>query len=404
MTPWLAVVGIGEEGLAGLGPRARALVDSAETLVGGARHLAAVPDDGRPRFAWPRPLEAGIDRVLALRPRRVCVLATGDPMHYGIGALLARRVPDPEMTVVPAPGAFALACAELGWPRAEVETLTLHGRPVETIGAYLRSGARLLALSRDGATPAALARFLTGRGFGDSVLTVLERLGGPRFRRHPRRRARDWPPAPVADINTVAVECADGPDLPRVPGLPDSAWEHDGQLTKREVRAATLAALAPAPGAPLWDVGAGAGSVAIEWLRCHPLCRAVAVERDPARAARIRRNAAALGVPRLRVVEGAAPAALAGLEPPAAIFIGGGVADPAIWRACQAALPPGGRLVANAVTVAGEARLLEQHARHGGALVRIAVSRAETMGGGGLAWRPLRPVTQLAHVEPGAAP
>ena len=401
-TAWLSVVGVGEEGADGLGPRARALVDSAEVLAGGRRHLAMIPDDGRPRLPWPRPFAAGIDALLALRPRPVCVLATGDPMHYGAGAALARRVPPGEMTVVPAADAFALACAELKWPRAEAATLSLHARPVAALAAYLRPGARLLALSRDGATPAACARLLAARGYGDSAMSVLEHMGGPEFRRRDGR-ARDWPEAPAAALNTIAICCAAGegaaPPPGLVPGLADAAYEHDGQLTKREVRAATLAALAPAPGELLWDVGAGAGSIAVEWLRAHPACRAVAVERDPARAARIRRNAEALGADRLEVAAGEAPGALAGLAAPDAAFIGGGAADAAVWDACRAALRPGGRLVANAVTAAGEARLLERQARHGGALARIAVSRAEPAGGG-LVWRALAPVTQLAQVKP----
>lgn len=407
MTAWLSVVGVGEDGLAGLGRRARRLVDSAEVLAGGPRHLAMVPDDPRPRLEWPSPPEKGVAALLACRPKPVCALATGDPMHYGIGAVLARRVPAGEMTVVPAPDAFALACAALAWPRAGVATLTLHGnapaRRVESLGPHLFPGARLIALSRDGGTPAAVARFLTAQGFGASRLTALERMGGPR----PRRlagRADAWPPEearrePVADLNTLAIECAGGEGRTRAPGLPDDAYEHDGQITKREVRAATLAALAPTPGALLWDVGAGAGSVAIEWLRSDRRCRAVAVERDPQRRARILRNAAALGAPQLEVADGAAPAALAGLDAPDAVFIGGGVADDAVWETCWAALRPRGRLVANAVTVGGEARLLARHARHGGALSRIAVSRAGPMGGG-VAWRALRPVTQLTQTRP----
>ena len=403
MSAWLAVVGLGEDGLEGLGRRARGLLDAAETLAGAPRHLAAVPDDGRPRLAWPRPPEALVGTILGMKPRAVCVLATGDPMHYGIGAALARRVPRGEMVAVPAPDAFALACAALGWPRAETETLSLHGaapeRAVEAIGAYLHPGARILALSRDGTTPGAVARYLSARGFGASAVTALERMGGAR-ERISSFRAADGPRGPFASLNTVAVECAGAEGLPCAPGLADEAYEHDGQLTKRETRAATLAALAPAPGALLWDIGAGAGSVAIEWLRAHRRCRAVAIERDPGRAARIRRNAGALGAPRLKVAVGAAPAALAGLEAPDAAFIGGGAADGAIWDAVRAALRPGGRLVANAVTVAGEARLLAERARAGGTLTRIAVARAEPIGGGGLAWRALRPVTQLAQSAP----
>lgn len=402
MNAWLAIVGIGEDGAEGLGRHARDLVANAEVLVGGARHLAMVPDDGRERLTWPRPLEPALDFVLAMRPRRVCVLATGDPMHYGVGVPLARRVPPGEMVIVPAPDAFALACAELGWPRAEVETVTLHGRPLATLAACLRPGARLLALSRNRTTPSEVATFLAERGFGSSRMTVLERMGGSHGRRR-ERAAHEWArgdgnPDGIADLNTIAVVCVGPPGLPCVPGLADDAYEHDGQITKREVRAATVAALAPGPGALLWDVGAGAGSVAIEWLRTHRRCRAIAIERDPDRRVRIRRNAATLGVPQLAVVAGDAPAALAALESPDAVFIGGSVADEAVWDACWQALRPHGRLVANAVTVAGETRLLARHACHGGSLARMAVSRAETLGGG-FAWRALRPVTQLAQTK-----
>ncbi len=398
MTAWLAVVGIGEDGLAGLGSRARGLIDSAEVLVGGRRHLAMVAEDGRTRLTWPSPLEAALDSILALRPRPVCVLATGDPMHYGVGVLLARRVPRADMVVAPAPDSFALACAELGWPRADVETLTLHGRPVDALAAYLRPCARLLALSRDGTTPASVARYLTEHGFGDSRMTALEHMGGPKQRRLDDL-ARDWPRAPTADLNTLAIECSGTGGLPCAPGLPDDTYDHDGQITKREVRAAAISALAPAPGALLWDVGAGAGSIAVEWLRADRRCRAVAIERDAERCARIRRNAAALGAPRLAVVAGTAPRALAGLDAPDAVFIGGGVADDGLWDICREALKPRGRLVANAVTIAGETRLLARHAQHGGTLARLAVTRAESMGGV-LAWRALRPVMQLAQVKP----
>ncbi len=398
VTAWLAIVGIGEDGLAGLGIRARGLIDRAEILVGGARHLAMIPDDGRQRLAWPSPLAPMIERIAALRPRRVCVLATGDPMHHGIGTVLARRVPHEEITVIPAPSAFALACAEMCWPRTEVETLSLHTKPVETIAVSLHAGVRLLVLSRNGSTPGSVARFLTDCGFGDSTMTVLEHLGGAKQHRR-SAKARDWPSAPTADLNMLAIECAGDPGLPVAPGLADNAYDHDGQITKREVRAATLAALAPAPDALLWDVGSGAGSIAVEWLRSHRRCRAIAIEHDPDRCARIRRNAAKLGVPHLDIVAGAAPAALAGLEPPDAIFLGGGVANSVIWEQCRKMLRPRGRLVANAVTTAGEMRLLLLHAEYGGALTRIAVSRAEPMGAS-VAWRALRPVTQLVQIKP----
>ncbi len=354
-----------------------------------------VPEDGRERLVWPSPFDALVDEIERRRGRRVCVLATGDPMHYGVGVTLAGRIPPRDMTIVPAPSAFALACARLGWSRAEVETLSLHGRPLSLVLPALQPGAKLLLLSHDGRTPAQLAALLTGRGFGASRITVLERMGAANERRHDGT-AEGWSAAEVADFSTVALECVAEPEavvLPRVPGLPDAAYRNDGQLTKREVRAVTLAALGPAPGQLLWDVGAGAGSVAIEWMRHHPRCRAVALERRKDRIALIADNASALGTPGLQIVEGEAPGALEGLERPSAVFIGG-VQSPGTVEACWRALEPGGRLVANAVTVEGEQALARWHAELGGELTRIAISRAEALGPY-TAWRPLRPVTQL---------
>ncbi len=400
MSKWLSVIGIGEEGLAGLSPAARALVDGAEVLVGGARHLAMLPEDARERLTWTRPLSRLVDEIMRRRNRPVCVLATGDPMHFGIGVTLARRLPVAEMTVMPSPSAFSLACARLGWPIDGAALLTLHGRPLEMVSAYLEPGARLLALSENGATPAALAALLRARAYGRSRLTVLEHMGGARERMI-AATALEWRANGIADLNTVAVECVadDGaPLLPRLPGLPDEAFHHDGQLTKREVRAVTLAALAPLRGQLLWDVGAGCGSVAIEWMRCRRGGRAIAVERDPARRRLVADNAAALGAPRLEIVAGAAPEALHGLAPPDAVFIGGGVAAAGVIEACWTALKPGGRLVANAVTLEGEAALGAWRERLGASLTRIAIARAEPLGARH-AWRPLMPVTQLAAVK-----
>jgi precorrin-6Y C5,15-methyltransferase (decarboxylating) len=302
---------------------------------------------------------------------------------------------------VPAPSAFTLACSRLGWPVAEVECLTLHGRPLALLNAFIAPGARLLLLSEDGTTPAAVARYLTARGYGPSRMSVLEEMGGA-GERIVEGTAAAWCEAACADLNTIGVSCVSGPDaviLPRAPGLPDEAFRHDGQLTKREVRAATLSALAPLPGERLWDIGAGCGSVAIEWLRQHRSLSAVAVERAPERLALIAENAAFLGTPQLAVVAGEAPAALADLPPPDAVFIGGGLSAPGLAKRCWQALPPGGRLVANAVTVEGERQLFALHAEIGGALTRIAISRAEPVGGL-TGWRPLMPVTQLAAVKP----
>jgi precorrin-6Y C5,15-methyltransferase (decarboxylating) len=401
MTRWLAVVGIGEDGLPGLAPAARTIVETAEVLVGGARHLAMAPTGDAERLQWARPIATTIDMIAARRGRRVAVLASGDPLWHGVGAVLARRFAREEMTVLPQPSAFSLAAARLGWPLAECAAISLHARPVDGLRLHLTPGRRILALSEDGGTPKAVAALLTGLGWGPSALTVFCRLGGP-HEAVVAQTAACWGGHRVADLNTIAVECRAGPGaraLSRLAGLPDDAFEHDGQLTKREVRAATLAALAPLPGETLWDVGAGSGSISIEWLRAGGNTAAVAVEREPARAAAVARNAAALGVPGLRVVVGAAPEALAGLPRPDAVFVGGGTGVPGLLSALWASLPAGGRLVANVVTVEGEARLFDWRARHGGSLTRIAVSRAEPAGAHQL-WRPLASVTQLAAVKP----
>jgi precorrin-6Y C5,15-methyltransferase (decarboxylating) len=400
MTPWLSIIGLGEDGLEGLTPTARALYDQAEVLIGGERIFAMVPEDGRQRLSWPSPLSALVEKIAARHGQRVCVLATGDPLHYGIGVALARRVPIEEMTIVPAVSAYTLACARLGWNRAEVETLSLHGRPLEPLHASLQPGAKLLLLGTGAETPARVAALLRGRGYGPSRIVVFEHMGGPKERRH-QGTAEDWDVPGIAEFNTLAVDCLAGPGaalLPRAPGLPDAAFHHDGQMTKREVRAITLAALAPVPGQLLWDVGAGAGSVAIEWLRSDPRCRAIAIEREPGRIARIAGNAAALGVPGLEIVEGEAPAALEGLQPPDAVFLGGGVRTAGVFETAWAALRPGGRLVANAVTIEGAAALTRWYGDYDGELVGIAISRAGPVGGAS-ALRPMMPVTQLRLVN-----
>lgn len=400
MAPWLSVVGLGEDGLAGLSPAARALVDAAEVLIGGARHLAMLPDDSRERYPWPSPLRALVEDIVARRGQAVCVLATGDPLAYGIGATLVKRVPIAEMTIIPGVSAFSLAAARMGWSLPETECLTLHGRPLALVEPYLQLGARLLILSDGADTPAAVAARLCAAGAGDSELSVLSHMGGP-LESRVDGTAADWQAPEVPALNTLAVTCRFAPDaspLPRVPGLPDAAFRHDGQMTKREQRAVTLAALAPMAGQLLWDVGAGCGSVAVEWMRAAPWTRAIAIERKKARIAMIAENAEALGTPLLRIVEGGAPAALKGLETPDAVFLGGGLTTPNLLSDCWAALRPGGRLVANAVTLEGEQVLLAWQREHGGTLTRIAVSRAENVGGF-QGWRPLMPVTHYAAVK-----
>jgi precorrin-6Y C5,15-methyltransferase (decarboxylating) len=405
VSAWLAVVGLGEDGLAGLNPAARALVEGAEVLVGGARHLALVPEGKARRILWQSRLAATLEELAALSGRRVVVLASGDPLCYGVGVTLARRFAAEEMIVLPQPSAFSLAASRLLWPLAECVSLSLHGRPLDRLRLHLTPGARILALSTDGGTPAAAAALLTDAGWGPSALTVLEHLGGARERRLDGTAA-EWPYERTADLNLLAIECRPEPGaraFSRRAGLPDDAFAHDGQLTKRAVRAATLAALAPLPGELLWDVGSGCGSIAIEWLRSGRSMRAICFERDPARCALIAANAAGLGVPEVAIVPGEAPASLAGQPRPDAVFVGGGASDVALLAASWQELRPGGRLVANAVTLDGEAQLARWHASHGGELTRISVARAEPMGRR-RGFKPALSVTQLALAKSADAP
>jgi precorrin-6B C5,15-methyltransferase / cobalt-precorrin-6B C5,C15-methyltransferase len=399
---WLSIVGIGEDGVEGLSAAARGLVANADIVFGGERHLslAASLIKGTAK-SWPSPFSQGIDEVLAMRGRQVCVLASGDPFHYGVGSVLAGQVPPEETLVVPAPSAFSLAAARLGWALPDIALVSVHGRALDRIRPALHPGARVLALTSDSDGPMALARLLAETGFGDSKLTVLEALGGARERVRTTRASR-FDLGDVADLNTVAIEVASSPGarvIAYTPGLPEALFEHDGQITKREVRAVTLSALAPLKGELLWDIGAGSGSVAIEWMLADTSLRATAIEARADRAARIIRNAAAFGVPSLEVVEGRAPDAFAGLAAPDAVFVGGGATKGRVIDAAIAALRSGGRLVVNAVTLETEAELLARHAALGGTLTRIEVSRAEPVGGK-TGWRSAMPVTQWAWVKP----
>jgi precorrin-6Y C5,15-methyltransferase (decarboxylating) len=395
MTAWLTVVGIGEDGPDGLGAAARAAIAGAAVLVGGQRHLDMVPGlPGQERLVWPSPFST--EPVLARRGTPVCVLASGDPMFWGVGATLARLLPAGEMRVLPAPSAASLAAARLGWALHEVAVLSATGRPLEQVHRHLYPGTRLLVLAGGGGDPARLAQLLRERGFGPSRLVVLEHLGGPRERRL-EGTADGWTHPPGAALLIMAVECRGGAAWTGLAGLPDQAYRHDGQLTKRDVRAVTLAHLAPLPGELLWDVGAGSGSVGIEWMRSHPSCRAIAIEADESRRALIAHNRDALGVPGLQVVAGSAPAALAGLETPDAVFIGGGLTAEGVLETCWDALRPGGRLVANAVTLQGEALLTAWQLRTGGTLTRLSVAHAGALGRFEV-WRTAMPVTILAAV------
>ena len=395
MTPWLTVLGIGEDGL---DPVGRAIVESAEFLVGGKRHLALAGTGPAERMTWQRPLSATLDAILARRPRPTVVLATGDPMWFGIGKSLVRRVPAEEMRILPAPGAFSLAAARLAWPLDSVASLSLHGRPLGLLALHVAPGAKLLILCHDGDTPARVAEWLTGHGYGASRMTALAHMGGPSETRA-EGRADGWAEQ-VPDLNTLAVECVAGEGaqiFSRAPGLPNDFFEHDGMLTKVHIRAATLALLAPTAGAHLWDVGAGSGAIAIEWMRAGGT--ASAVEPVDARRITMARNAEALGAPGLEIHAGRAPEMLKGLPAPDAVFVGGGVGAAGVLETSWAALRPHGRIVANAVTLESAARLVRACSELGGDLYRISV---ETVGPVGRysAFRPAMAVTQWVARKP----
>lgn len=401
LSPWLTIVGLGEDGLDGLSPAAVSAIAQAGFIVGGRRHLDLIQADPAISMAWPSPLKDAFPAILARRGNPVAVLASGDPFFYGVGSLLAEIVDPQEMTVLPAPSAFALAAARLGWPGQDVVRVSLHGRALERVLPHVQPGARLLALSWDGTTPAKLAALLAARGLGKSQLTVLEAMGGLRE----RRRSAPADAFDIGDIdplNLVAVEVESGPNarvIPFTPGLPDDWFEHDGQISKHEVRALTVGALRPIRGEILWDVGAGSGSVAIEWMLSDPSLRAFAIEENTPRAARITRNALSFGVPDLQVIERKAPAGLDDLPDPDAIFIGGGSGDPGVVDTCLARLKSGGRLVLNAVTMETTAEVFALQSRLGGELKQIAISRLDRIGGFH-ALRPALPVVQWVWVKP----
>ena len=406
MSAWLTVVGLGADGPGGLPPASRAVIENAEVLVGGERHLGLVANGHCEKVAWGFPLDETMETIAANRGKRVVVLATGDPMAYGIGSTLARHFEPEDMAILPAPGAFSLAAARLAWPLGACVCLTLHGRPLDLLAYHAQPGAHLLILSHDGSTPAKVAARLTELGYDPSRMSVLENMGAADEARHDGI-AVVWPAIDIADLNTIAVECIAGPDAqiyPHTPGLPDDAFLHDGQITKRAVRAATLAALAPLPGQHLWDLGAGSGAIAIEWLRAAQNAQgrgasAAAVERDPARSARIAENASRLGTPFLEIVTADIATALPDLAPPDAVFLGGGLSTEGLVETIWQALKPGGRLVANAVTLEGEQVLAAAHSTFGGDLTRIAVSHAEPVGER-TGWRPAMQVTQWAVAKP----
>ncbi len=398
---WLAILGIGEDGVEGLSAPARSLLAAADLVVGGRRHLRLADDliEGE-RMTWPSPIGDVLPMLLARRPRPAAVLASGDPFCFGIGTLLAAAVPPNEFLCLPVPSSFTLACARLGWSLQDTAAISFCGRPVATLAPLLHPGSRVLALSADATTPAQAVTLLRERGFGPSQVTVLEALGGPRERIR-AAIAQDFALTDIDPLNLLAIEVAAASGariIPLAPGLDDDAFEHDGQMTKREIRAITLSSLAPCRGELLWDIGTGSGSVAVEWLLRHPANRAIGIERRADRAARAARNAAASGVPLLQLVQDAAPSCLTGLPRPDAVFIGGGAQDGVIEPA-WVALRPGGRMVANAVTIETEAMLFDAHRRFGGTLTRLDADRLDAVGRMH-GFRPAMTVTQWAATKP----
>ena len=358
---WLSLVGIGEDGLDGLSPAARKLLAQAELVVGGARHLELAGPLGCETLAWPSPLTDAFPAILARRGRPVVVLASGDPFFYGVGTTLCRHVAPEEIFCLPQPSSFSLAASRLNWSQQDCALVTVHGRALERLIPHLRHGAKILALSWDGETPGKAAELLMSRGFGDSRVIALEALGGPREKMR-EGLARDWTHEMIDPLNVLAIDVVAGAGariIPRAPGLPDEMFENDGQITKRDVRAITLSALAPVGGELLWDIGAGSGSIAIEWMLADPQCRAIAVEANNSRAARIRRNALSLGTPDLQ---------------------GGGATVAGVMDASMGALRANGRLVVNAVTIETQALLAKMHGAHGGELVSIQIALAEKLG------------------------
>ena len=388
MTGRIIVIGIGEDGLDGLSQTARSALLSSAIVYGGPRHLAMLGDNSaQERIAWSKDLGADLERMAAFSvDQHIAVLASGDPMLHGIGVRIVERFGIDNVHIIPSPSAFSLAAARMGWPLGDpmLKCISVHALPFESVLGLVQPNVRLLILSRDKETPTRLAKQLVESGYGASRMCVLERMGGDHERKTVTLAVHGFS-EPFDNLNTIAVTCL--PDvgirpLSVVPGLSDDAYEHDNTITKREVRAITLAALAPAPGEALWDVGAGNGTVAIEWLRAEPAAFAIAFEEKPERVARTRENAMRLGVPTLQIVEGHFPAAADEVVPrPDAVFIGGGIAgDDDLIRHCMTVLPVGGRLVANAVTLQAQAALTAAHAEWGGELLTIAIARSAGVG------------------------
>ena len=402
MTAWITVIGVGADGLSGLSAAGRSALQGAALVVGGARHQEMAADAdlaaNAERLTWSCGIHPAMDEIEKWRGKPVVVLASGDPMDYGAGSTLARRFDPKEITVIPHPGAFSLACARMVWSLPDSITMTVHGRAFAAIHLHLRPGANIVALSWNGETPKILAELLQAKGFGPSKITVFSDMGAADEQCF-EGTAEEWPhqDQDIPDLNTVCIECVAGEDAvfwPLTPGLPEAAFEHDSQITKHEIRAVTVAHLAPQPGQLLWDVGAGCGSVAIEWLRAVKNTHAYAVESDDDRSDFIRRNADSLGVPHLGVVMGTAPGALLNLPDPDTIFVGGGVSKADVLETCWGRLAPGGTLVANAVTLEAQQKLMAFSATADATFTRMTAARSGRVGQL-TAMRPMMDVLQI---------
>ena len=400
--PWLTLIGIGEDGRDGLSAAALRILDRASFIMGGERHLKLIGKTSSETSTWPKPFEQGIEKILARRGQDTVILASGDPFFYGVGATLARHFEPEEMLTLPAPSAFSLMASRLGWALQDCALLSLHGRPFERIAPHCQPNAKIISLTWDETTIHRVADYLVEHGMGESVIAIGQALGGPREQIIKKTaQAIQTAHENFDPLNTLAIEIKASRGARIVPltsGLEDDLFEHDGQITKREIRAITLSSLEPRQGQVLWDIGAGSGSVSIEWMLRHPANRAIAVEPRKDRVERILRNALSLGVPELRIIEGKAPEALTGLPSPDAIFIGGGGTDPSVIDAAWAALPDGCRLVANAVTIETQADLMRRHVAMGGTLSKIEVSRADPVGPFH-GWRASMPVIQWVIVK-----
>ncbi|MFQ3361058.1 MAG: precorrin-6y C5,15-methyltransferase (decarboxylating) subunit CbiE [Alphaproteobacteria bacterium] len=401
MNPWLTIIGIGDNGLEGLSEKSISKINNAEYVFGGERHLSFIPDNGIKKILWKNPIKNSVDHIMSLKPRPVCVLSSGNPLWHGIGSTLLKYISIDEMLIYPSPSVFSLACAKIGWDSNDVEAVSLHTNPVSFIEKYLQPSVKLFLLTRDSKTPIEVADYLNKRGFNKSKFIIFENLGGVN-ENITRTTVESFGLKDISRLNVICIECIADTDANYyscIPGLPNEIFNNDGQITKREIRAATIAKLTPFKDDLLWDIGAGSGSVSIEWMRSSKNLKAIAIECDSHRVEFLKKNAIELGVPNLEIIQGRAPDILAGLKKPNAIFIGGGLSGDngiAIIEKSINSLLPNGRLVINAVTIETEILLINNYKKYGGDLTRIAVSKIKKVGSSN-AWDDYMPVVQWSY-------